>query len=464
MTTSITETGPFERLVKFRIAEEAISEAKKTAARRLAEGVKIHGFRPGKAPLPIIEATVGADRVRQEAIEEALPKILTAILGEEDLQPAVTPQLESLDDGDDGVEASVRVTLWPTIETPRYQDRRVEVTNPEVTDEELDTQITKMLEQFATVEEVDRAAGAGDFVSIDVSATKDGESVEDATVSDLLYEVGSGMFLEGIDDELSGAEAGAVLEFTGPLPAGFGDRAGEQVQFSVVVNEVKERVLPEFDDEWVDENTEFEAVEELRETLRGQLADAKLRSSAREFADRALSTLREQVELEVPESLIESEADAILHDFLHRLEGADVTLEDYFRATGSTADDFVTDAREQARVSVLNRLVLEAVVEAEGIEVSDEDLSAAIQDLAARSGDPVRYIQAFREAGQELALAGDILRNRALDAILSHASPVDEDGNPLDLTIEAPEVVGEVIPDEEVFEGEVLAESVEEEE
>src|SRR5690606_16498858 len=121
MTTSITETGPFERLVKFRIAEEAISEAKKTAARRLAEGVKIHGFRPGKAPLPIIEATVGADRVRQEAIEEALPKILTAILGEEDLQPAVTPQLESLDDGDDGVEASVRVTLWPTIETPRYQ-------------------------------------------------------------------------------------------------------------------------------------------------------------------------------------------------------------------------------------------------------------------------------------------------------------------------------------------------------
>ena len=139
------------------------------------------------------------------------------------------------------------------------------------------------------------------------------------------------------------------------------------------------------------------------------------------------------------------------------------SLDDYFRATGTSAEAFVADAREQARVSILNRLVLEAVVEAEGIEVTEEDLSSALQDLAARSGDPVRYIKAFRQAGQELALAGDILRNRALDVILSHASPVDEAGNPLDLTIEAPEVVGEVIPDE-VVEGEVIAESVEEEE
>src|SRR5690606_28056037 len=141
MTTSITETGPFERLVKFHIAEDAISEAKKTAARRLAEGIKIPGFRPGKAPLPIVEATVGADRVRKEAIDEALPKVLEEILEEQDLQPAVRPRLESLNEEEGAVEAEVRITLWPTIETPNYKDRKIVVTNPEVTDEELEENI-----------------------------------------------------------------------------------------------------------------------------------------------------------------------------------------------------------------------------------------------------------------------------------------------------------------------------------
>lgn len=463
MTTTITETGPFERLVKFSIPEDAITEAKKGAARRLAEGVKIHGFRPGKAPLPIIEATVGPERVRKEAIDDALPKVLTDILRNEDLQPAVTPELESLDDVEGGVEAAVKVTLWPTIETPKYKNRNIEVTSPEVTEDDLDSQIERILEQFGTVEEVDRPAAAGDFVSIDVSAEADGEPIEEARVADLLYEVGSGMFLEGIDDVLAGVEAGETIGFTGKLPSGFGERAGEEVEFAVVINEVKERVLPELDDDWVDENTEFETVEEMRVALRQQLGDIKLRGASREFADRALSTLRDQVDIEIPDGLIDAEADSILHNFLHRLEEAELTLDDYFRATGTSAEAFVADAKAQARVSILNRLVIEAVAEAEGLDVTEEDLSAAVQDLAARSGDPVRYLKAFRQAGQELALASDILRNRALDVILSNASPVDEQGNPLDLTLEAPEVVGEVISDE-VVEGEVVAAVLEEEE
>lgn len=456
MTHTITETGPFERLVKFRISEEAINEAKKVAARRLSEGIKIRGFRPGKAPLPIVEATVGADRVRKEAIDEALPKVLEEILEEQDLQPAVRPRLESLNEEEGAVEAEVRITLWPTIETPNYKDRKIVVTNPEVTDEELEENIKRMLEQFGTVEEVDRPAGEGDFVSIDITATKDGEEVEGATVSDLLYEVGSGGFLEGADEHLTGKKARDVVEFNGPLPSGFGERAGEEVLFKITLNEVKERVLPELDDEWVDENTEFETVEELREALREQLRDVKVRAAAREFSEKALSTLRDEVDIEIPDGLIEAEANDIIHNFLHRLEDAELSLEDYFRATGTNSDVLVADAKEQAKVSILNRLVLESIVEAEGITVTEEELSNAVQALAARSGDPVRFIKAFRQAGQELALAGDILRNRALDVILSNASPVDEDGNPVDLTIQGQDVVGEVVSDE-VVEGEVVA-------
>jgi trigger factor len=377
----------------------------------------------------------------------------------------VSPELESLDEADGGVDVEVKVTMWPTIDLPKYRDRRVEVTNPEVTDDELEEQIEKILQQFGTVEEVDRSAVVGDFVSIDVSAARDGEPVEDAAVADLLYEVGSGMFLEGVDDELVGVVAGDTVSFEGPLPSGFGDRAGETVTFSVAINEVKERVLPALDDEWVDENTEFETVEEFRTALREQLGEVKLRAATREFADRALSTLRDQVDVELPESLVRAEMDSNLHNFLHRLEEAELTLDDYFQATGIAREAFIGDLEAQARVSILNRLVLEGIVEAEGLEVTEEDLSSAIQSLAARSGDPVRYITAFREAGQELALASDILRNRALDVILANASPVDADGNTLDLTVEAPEVVGEVIAEDDIeIEGEVVATVVEEEE
>ena len=147
MTTTVTETSAFERVVKFQLTDAQIDEAKKGAARKLAQEVKIHGFRPGKAPLPIIEATVGKDRVRQEAIEDLLNPVLSEVLTAEEIEPAINPELESVDDIDGGVEVEVKVTLWPTVELPNYKGRNIEVTNPEVTDEDLEEQSRRMLER-----------------------------------------------------------------------------------------------------------------------------------------------------------------------------------------------------------------------------------------------------------------------------------------------------------------------------
>ncbi|MFB3044166.1 MAG: trigger factor [Acidimicrobiia bacterium] len=463
MTTTVTESGQFERIVRFQLTDDQITAAKRGAARKLASEVKIHGFRPGKAPVPVVEATVGADRVRREAIDDLVPPTLTEVLDAEEIRPAVTPELTSIDDVAGGVEVEVTVTLWPTIEVPKYKDRNVEVTNPRVSDEDLEAQITRMLEQFATVEEVERPAQDGDFVSIDVEASEDGEPIEETTAADLLYEVGSGLFIEGIDDNIVGVAADGEIVFEAPLPQGFGDRAGNEVTFRVKVNEVKERILPVLDDEWVDENTEFETVDELTTELRDRLGDAKLRAVSSEYTEKALSTLRDQIEIELPDALVRSEVDGQLHNFLHRLEETELTLDDYFRASGISEEVFLADLRRQAEFSIGNRLVLEAVAEAEKIDVTEDDLSDALQSLAARSDDPVAYLQAFRESGQELALASDILRNRALDAILTNATPVDEDGNPVDLSLAVPEVEAEVIADEAV-EAEVVAEVVEEEE
>jgi len=450
MTTTVTETGAFERTIRFQLTDEQINEAKKGAARKLAQDVKIHGFRPGKAPLPIIEATVGKERVRQEAIEDLLNPVLGDVLTEEEISPAINPELESVDDVEGGVEVQVRVTLWPKVDLPKYKDRKIEVTNPEVTEDELAEQTKRMLEQFATVEEVDRPAEEGDFVSLDLEATKEGEEIEDAKAQDILYEVGSGMLIAGIDEQMSGATAGDEVTFTAPLPEGFGDRAGEEVDFKITVHEVKERILPELTDEWVDENTEFDTVEELMETLKDRLADAKLRSVSREYSEKALATLRDQVDIDIPEGLIRAETDRHLHDFLHRLEEAELNLEDYFEASAQTQDEFLVDLRGQAELSLRNRLVLDAVIEAEDIQVSEEDMSNALQTLAARSEDPSGYLEAFQQSGQGLALASDILRNRALDTILSNANPVDEDGNPVDLSLKVKEVEAEIIDDDDV--------------
>jgi len=467
MTTTVTETGPFERLVTFQLTNDQISEGKAATARKLSRDMKLKGFRPGKAPLPVIEAAVGPDRLRSEVIDDLVPPALTDILNDEKLKPAVTPQLESMNDVAGGVEVEVRVTLWPTIELPKYQDRDVEVTSPEVTDDELAHQLERMLEQFATVEEANRPAAVGDFVSVDVKATDNGEPVDGATAADLLYEVGSGLFVEGIDERLEGAEPETVLTFGAPLPEGFGDRSGEEVTFEIVVNEVKERILPELDDEWVGDNTEFDTVDELKAELENSLTEAKLQAVSRQFAERALSTLVDQVEVDLPEALVRSEMDDHLHNFIHRLDDNELTIDDYFEASGIDQEQFLEDLRQQAQASLRNQLVLEAVARDAGIEVTPEDVSTVLQNAAARSGDPVAYLKAFGQSGRELALAGDILRNRALDAILSAANPVDEDGNPVDLKLSVTEVEAEIVEAEPVGEipvGEVFAELAEEEE
>jgi trigger factor len=463
MPTTVTEAGPFERVVSLHITDDEIDAGKPAAARRLSAEMKLKGFRPGKAPTPVVEAAVGRDRLRQETIDDLINPTLNRILSEEDLKPAVNPQLEAMDDVDGGVDVSVRVTIWPEIETPHYKDRNVEVDSPEVTDDDMENQIKRMLEQFAVVEEVERAAEEGDFVSIDISATREGETIEEANASDLLYEVGSAMFIEGIDEHLAGKSAGDEVTFDGKLPEGFGDLAADEVTFKIVVQEVKERILPDLTDEWVEENTEFETVEDLTTELRERLADAKLQAVHRQFGELAMKTLRDQLDVELPEALVRAEMDNHLHRFVHRLEENELTLDDYFEASGIERNVFVDDLREQATLSLQNQLILEAVAQAESIEVTEEDMSIALQSLAARSEDPSAFIRAFAQSGQELALASDILRNRAMDAILSGATPVDENGSPLDLELRPNEVEAEIVEAEPV-EGEVVAEVAEEEE
>ncbi len=467
MTVSVREAGPFERVVGFELTDAEIDAAKTAAARRLGQDLRLKGFRPGKAPRPVVEAAVGADRLRSEAIEDAIPPRLSQVLTDEALSPVVDPELSSVEDIDGGVAVEIKITLWPKLDhVPDYRNRKIELESVEVTDDDVEAQLERMREQFGQVEEVERPAAEGDFVSIDISVTADGEEVAEAAATELLYRIGSGGLLPGADEALTGAVGGDVVTLTAPVPEpagegesespaeGSADRIGE---FSITVNEVKELVLPPLDDEWVDENTEFETVEELRTSLRSRMEEMKRSTLARRFTDQALSTLVEQTEVELPQAIIRAEMDDILHRFVHRLEEQELTLEDYFSVTGISSEQFLADLTSQADHSLRTRLLLDAVIEDAGLTVDESEVDRVLHSIAGQSEDPLGFLKAVRGSPQELSLRSDMLRDKAIELIIDNATAVDSDGN--EITLDLPG--SQNGPDGEVLEGEIVTGEVE---
>jgi len=436
LNTNVTDAGPFEKLITLQVPEADLEAAKSTAARRLSRDLKIKGFRPGKAPRRIVEATVGSERLRSEAIDDLLPRLVADVLREVDLRPAVPPQVEKLTDIDDGLEVEVKVATWPVLDdVPTYEGLEIEVSRPQPTEEELERQLTRLRDQFADLEAVDRPAVQGDFVSINLSATRNGDPVEEAAASDLLYEIGSGSFVEGLDTELPGSAAGAILKFNAPLPDGFGDLAGQEVTMQVLVKEVRQKRLPDLTDEWATEFTEFTTVDELRHELSQQIEDVKRGIVRNELQTGVLEELLAEIDIEIPKAIIDAEMENTLHRFAHQLEGQGVSIEDYLKVTGQDQQVFVDDLRNQADRNVRTALLLEAVAAAAGLEVSQDELDEVVEALAGQAGKDVKEYRAeFTESVQEKAVMGDILKRKALDVVLETAVPVDESGNRIDLS------------------------------
>ena len=417
------------------VAEADLEAAKSQAARRLSKDLKIKGFRPGKAPRRIVEATVGPERLRSEAIDDLLPTLVADALKEVDVRAAVPPQVENMKDIDTGLEVEVKVTTWPVLDAlPAYEGLEIEVSQPQPTAEELERQLTRLRDQYADLEGVDRPAVDGDFVSINLSATRNGEPVEEAAANDLLYEIGSGSFIEGLDEQLPGSASGTIAKFDAPLPDGFGDLAGQEVTIQVLVKEVKQKVLPELTDEWVAEITEFATVDELRRELSKQIAEVKRGIVRNELQTGVLEALLADVDVLIPEAIVEAEMENTLHRLAHQLEGQGISIADYLQVTGQDQQVFVDDLRNQADRNVRTELLLEAVAGAAGLEASPEELDEVVTALAGQAGRDVdEYRAEFAESVQEKAVMGDILKRKALEVLLESSVPVDETGNKIDL-------------------------------
>jgi len=418
--------------------DQEFEKAVDAAFRKIAREVRIPGFRPGKAPRKLLEARVGVDAAREEAIRESLPGFYVQALRDNDVDAIAAPEIDVTSGREDGpVAFDAVVEIRPHVAIPGYQGLRVTVPSPEATDEDVDRQIDRLRAQAGELRAVEREARDGDFVTIDINGEHDGEAVQGLTADDYLYEVGSAQIATELDDHLRGAKVGEILAFDAALPdegaAPPEDADPGKISFRVLLKEVKERLLPEVTDEWAGEASEFDTVEELRADLRQRIATVKKVQAQLALRDQVLRALVELVADEVPETLIAAEVERRVHDLAHRLEAQGAGIAEYLQATGQTEESLISDLREAAQEAVKADLALRALADAESVEVTDADIEDEVKRLAERTQlKPAEIRRQLDRADQMPAVRSDIRKTKALEWLSDHVEVVDEEGRAID--------------------------------
>jgi trigger factor len=441
------------------VDEAEFDSALDAAFKRIAKEVRVPGFRPGKAPRRLLEAQFGHGVGREEALREALPDYYARAVVAHDVDVIAPPDIEITSGQEEGAVAFAAVVeVRPVIEVAGYDGLQVKIPSPVPSDEEIDEQIDRMRQQFAEFVTVDRAAQDGDHVTIDIAGTHEGEEVPGLTTSDYDYEVGTGAVVAEIDENLRGASAGDELEFEAAHPDPDED---EPLSFVVNVTEVKEAVLPELDDEWAKEASEFETVDELRADLLERMGAMRVAQARMALQQNTAEELAGIVTAEIPDAMIEGEIDARLQDLIGRLRQQGMDPAEYFAQVGQTPDSLRAEFREPAEQAVKGDLALRTIADTENLLPDDDTLTEAIDEMADESGQDGAELKArLAEVGQLSALRADLGKRDALEWLTDNVELIDEDGAPIDRALlEFPE--DEVV--DETAEEEVKEQDAEEE-
>jgi trigger factor len=405
------------------------------AYRHLAEQVSVPGFRKGKVPRRIIDAQAGKGAVLQEFLDHALPTFYVRAVREHSLAPIADPEFDDVDVSDveaSGLRFTAQIEVRPRVELSEEDYKGVRIDRPrvEVAEAEVDEQLDRLRERFAELESVGRPAAKGDYVVADIRASAGGEEeVPELSGQGVLYEVGSGGIVPELDAELEGTRPGGIHKVGAKLPERFGDRAGRDVVFSVLVKEVKAKKLPALDDEFARTASEFDGLEALRADVRAKLGELKEAQADARLRDEALRVLASKVEdVELPDRLVDAETEARVESARRRAEQQGVTLEQFLQAADVEELRFRSDARAHAIRAIRADLALEAVARAEEITVSDEDLDGVVKAIAEDVGRSRKEVRKQLEAGGQItSLAGDIIRDRALNLVVEHAEVAKAD-------------------------------------
>ena len=433
MKSTVEQLSPTRVRINVEVPFDELKPNFDRAYSKLAKMVRIPGFRPGKAPARILESRLGRGAVLDEVVQEAVPAKYAEAVSSGEVRPIGRPEIEvtKIEDGQ-LLAFSAEVDVRPRIDLPAYDTLSVTVDDVEVADADVDEQLEGLRARFGTLKGVDRPVADGDFVVIDLSATVDGTEVEEASTTGLSYQVGSGELIEGIDEALTGAGSGESRTFDTTLVAG--EHAGKQAQVTVAVTAVKERELPPADDDFAQLASEFDTLDELRADLRERLAKVRGMQQGVQARDRVLEALLASTEVPLPPAVVDSEVEVRKHDAVHAFDHDTGRLSEWLESQGQTEEEFDADVRSGAEQAVKAQLLLDAIADAEKIEVSEAELTERIIYQAQRYGvSPEEYLRRTREAGQLGAIFAEVRRGKAIATVLRGANVADTSGNPVDL-------------------------------
>jgi trigger factor len=404
------------------------------AFKQLAQQVRLPGFRPGKAPRKLLEARIGRGAVLQQVVNDALPSRYSQAVTTTEVKPLGQPDIEitKLEDNDELV-FTAEVDIRPEIKIPDLDALNIEVAPIEVTDEDIDTELQNLRARFGTLTGVERPVENGDFVSVDLSASVDGKEVPDAKTEGLSHEVGSGQLIDGLDDAIVGLKAGETKVFTTTLAAG--EHVGEEAQVTVTISSVKERELPEPDDEFAQLASEFDTIDELKASLKDQVERVKRVQQAEQIRDKALETLLEQTEVPLPEKIVQAQIDDTVHNAIHSLDHDEDAFAKALEAQGSSRVEFDKDNRENSERAVKTQLVMDAIADQLNVQVGQNDLTERLVLMSRQYGlEPQQLLQYLQENNQLPVMFADVRRGLAVAAVVHGATVTDTDGNVIDTT------------------------------
>jgi trigger factor len=434
--TAVEELSPTRVRLSVEVSFEELKPSLDKAYKEVAQQARIPGFRPGKVPPRVIDMRIGRGAVLTEAVNDALPEFYSKAVQEAEVFVLGQPEVEitQLEDGKE-LSFTAEVEVRPKFELPDLSTLTITVDSADVTPDDIDEYLNNLRERFASLKTAPRAAEDGDYVTMDLSASRDGELVEDAQATGLSYQVGSGTMLDGLDEALTGLSAGESATFSTELAGG--EAVGQDADVTVTVQSVKIRELPELDEEFAQLASEFDTLDELREDTRKQLERMKKLQQATQARDKAIDAVVDSIDIPLPEKFVEHELTHARENIDNQLAQMNMSREDYLKSLEKTEEEFDADLVEQSERSVRVSFVLDEVARSENLSVNQAELSYFVADQAQRMGiSPEYFARQLTESGQVGVAITEVLRGKAATLTAERVTVTDDKGETIDVKAE----------------------------
>ncbi len=426
LTTTTTELPESRVRVEAQVSADEVEKSLERAARAIGRDMRIPGFRKGKVPAPVIIQRVGREAVLDEAVRDGISRWYVDAIDEAGISPVGDPDLDigDLPEAGEPLSFTIEIGVLPPAKLGTYKGVEVGRAEAAAADEDVQAELDTLRERSGTLETADRPAQMGDFTVIDFLGKKDGVPFDGGEGRDFPLELGSGRFIPGFEEQLQGASAGEerVVEVTFPEDYQAEHLAGEAVTFEVTVKEVKEKKLPELDDEFAETAAGFDSLDELKEDIASRLREREEERIERAFRDAALDAVVAEATIDIPDALVEARGKELWDRMLHQLSHQGISKEIYLQISQKTEEELLAEARPDAEVQLRREAVLKAIVEAEKFEISDDDLLEALAPTAeAQQTKPKKLLERLKSSGRIDEAREDLAQRRALDLVTDEA-------------------------------------------